>query len=309
MGKYLLKVFYFSLPVLAVFLFIVVIDPYELVNISHLIGTQSKIAVLNRSDEASPRGNMLWKTIHFKREPKSKLIIGDSQGRKIKESIIKEVSGEDYFNYCCEGASYETMVDVFWFAASQVKLEKVVFQVGYANYSANRSYNLFHFGIDITDEPYRYFTTPDILADSYENLLFAITKNRSLVENSYEYQDPADLDSLSEFRLGLFFSDYEYPAKFYAELKKISDYCKDNNIQLSFLVLPVYDRVNEYLKDNGLEVVSPRFKGDMHRLGKTYDFELPSEMTGKRAKFIDYFHPKQPVLDKITREVWGKQNE
>lgn len=308
MVKYLIKGFYFSVPILMLLLFIVVIDPYEFVNVSHLIDSRCKIDVLNRSDAVSPRGNLLWKTIHFKREPKSKLIIGDSQGRKIKESLIKEISGEDYFNYCCEGASFETMIEVFWFAAEQIKLEKVFFQVGFMNYNANRSYNLFHFGKDYIDKPYIYFSTPDILIDSYENLLYAVTKDRSLVENSYEYQNADDLDSLSEFRLGLFFGDYKYPENTYLELKKISDYCKVNDIQLNFIVLPVYNRVKDYLNKNNLDMISFRFKEDMHRLGTTYDFESSNEIMGNRDNFIDYFHPKQHLLDEITREVWGKGN-
>ena len=307
MFRYLRKGLLFSVPILAIVLFIVVVDPYEFVDIVHVINPQSKIDVLNRSDEVSPRGNILWKAVHYKNDPKSKLIIGDSQGRKIKESLINEICGDDYFNYCCEGASFETMIEIFWFATEQTKLETVFFQVGFMNYNASRSYSIFHFGKDMLDKPYQYFTTPDILVDSWMNLRYCISGDRSLVEHSYEYQAKEDLESLSEFRLGLFFGDYKYPDNSYIELKKISDYCKRNNIELNFLILPVYDRTKEYLVENDLAVMSMRFREDMHRLGKTYDFEVFDEFTGVRENFIDYFHPKQHILDDITREVWGEK--
>ncbi len=193
-----MKSLFFIIPILSLVIFIIIIDPYEFVNLVHIINPKSKIEVLNRSDETSPRGNMLWKTIHYKRKPVSKLIIGDSQASGIKDSIIREGCGEDYFNFCIKGASYETMIDVFWFATEQTKLEKVFFQVGFMNYNASRSYNLFHFGKDYLEKPYIYFSTPDIFVDSYMNLLYQITGDRKLVEHPYLSMDMDSLDNLSE---------------------------------------------------------------------------------------------------------------
>jgi hypothetical protein len=309
MIRYFKKGVLFAFPILAVVFFIIVIDPYEFIDIFHVIPPQSKIDVLNRSDATSPRGNMLWKIIHFKREPVGKLIIGDSQGSRIKESLIKEISGKDYFNFCVEGASFETMIDIFWFATEQIKLKEVFFQVGFMNYNANRSYNLFHFGKDYFDKPYIYFTSPKILKDSYVNLLYYKTKNRELVEKSYGYMSEEDLKGLSEFRLKLFFDNYIYPENNYLELKKISNYCIENGIELNFLILPVYVKTLEYIEVQDLKLENLRFKEDMGRLGNVYDYEVLNEQARNRANFIDYFHPKQHILDEITREVWGKENQ
>lgn len=308
MISYLKKCLYFNIPVFTGLLFIVIIDPYEFINISHVISPDLKIEVLNRSDEVSPRGNMLWKTIHFKRNPLSKLIIGDSQGNRTKEELIKEVSGEDYFNFCVEGASFETMIDVFWFATKYANLEEVFFQVGFMNYNASRSYNLSHFGKDYFDNPFTYFSTPDIFRDSYANLRYAITRDRDIVEQSYVFMGIDDLHGLSEKRLKLFFDNYKYPENIYRELKKISDYCIDNDIELNFLILPVYIKTIEYLEENDMMAENNRFKEDMKSLGRIYDFEEYKGITEVREYFIDYFHPKESILDKITREVWGTES-
>ena len=305
MTKYFLKGFYFSIPILAVLLFIVIIDPYEFIGISKVINSKLKIEVLNRSYESAPRGNMLWKTIHYKRKPKSKIIIGDSQASGIKESIIREGCGEDYFNFCIRGASYETMTDIFWFATEQTKLEKVFFQVGFMNYNASRSYNLFHFGKDYLEKPYIYFSTPDIFVDSYMNLLYRITGDRKLVEHPYLSMDVDSLDNLSENRLKLFFNNYRYPENYYLALKKISEYCKANDIELVFLILPIYTKTHEYLEKQGLRLMNLRFKEDIHRLGTVFDYEVLNKQSTNRNNFFDYFHPKQHIIDEITREVWG----
>ncbi len=306
MKKYLRKGFYFSIPVLLCFLFIFIIDPYEFIDISHVINDENKIKILNRHDESSPRGNMLWKIIHFGRKPVKNIIIGDSQGKHIKESLIKEISGKDFFNFCVPGASYETMAKIFWFAAENTKLESVYFQVGFMNYNAIRSYCLYHFAQNYIDKPYLYFTTKEIFFDSFFNLLYQTTKNPKIVENSYEYEEIEVLDKIASKRLELFFSDYIYPQDSYDELKRIADYCKKNNIELKFIILPIYEGTHEYLFSHDLTDTEKKFKDDIKSFGYTYDFDVPGETTRVRENFIDYFHPRDNIIDELTKEIWGQ---
>ncbi len=153
MIKYLIRGFYFCIPILLCFVFIFVIDPYEFINISHVIDPETKVKLIHRGDEPAPRGTMLWKYLHFKREPVKKVIIGDSQGRRIKPELIEEISGEKVFNFCVPGASYETYFDIFWFVTEQTELEKVYFQISFMNYSSARSYNLFYFATGLYSKP------------------------------------------------------------------------------------------------------------------------------------------------------------
>jgi len=304
--NYLKKGLYFSIPVILYFLFIFIIDPYEFVNVFHVIEDDVKIEVLNRCDESSPRGNMLWKVLHFERDPVKNVLIGDSQGKHIKESLIKEFSGKDFYNFCVPGGSYETMSKIFWFAAENVKLESVYFQVGFMNYNAVRSYCLYHFAQDYIDKPYIYFTTKEIFFDSYFNLLYQTTKNPKIVENSYVHEDISVLDKIAIKRLELFFSEYVYPQESYNELKKISEYCKQNDIELNFIILPIYEGTHTYLAEHNLTDMEKRFKTDINSLGYTYDFDVKGEITRTRENFIDFFHPRDFILDELTREIWSK---
>jgi len=306
MKNYLRKGFYFSIPVLLCFLFIFIIDPYEFIDISHVINDENKIKVLNRHDESSPRGNVLWKIIHFGKKPVKNILIGDSQGKHIKESLIKEISGKDFFNFCVPGASYETMAKIFWFAAENTKLECVYFQVGFMNYNASRSYCLYNFAQDYIDKPYLYFTTKEIFFDSFFNLLYQTTKNPKIVENSYVYEEIEVLDKITSKRLELFFSDYIYPEDTYDELKRIADYCKKNDIELKFIILPIYEGTHEYLDSHDLTGMEKKFKDDIKSLGYTYDFDVPGETSRVRENFIDYFHPRDNIIDELTKEIWGQ---
>ncbi|MBM3437125.1 MAG: hypothetical protein FJY07_13025, partial [Bacteroidetes bacterium] len=275
MKRYLLKVTLFLSPVIVCAFLVILVDPYEFINVFHIISEKTKIEVLNRTDESSPRGNLLWKSLHYKRNPKSHIMIGDSQGKNIKSELIKELSGEDVFNYCVAGASFETLFEMFWFAAKQTQLEKVYFQFAFMNYNLDRTYNIFHFAQDYFDNPAKYFTTKEIYYDTFINLLYGLTKNPKLVANTYEFIPQSEINALAEYRLNLFFGNYIYPEKYFKELKRIKEYCDENNIEVVYIVLPTYIAVDEYLRNNNLWEMRETFMQQLRSLGTTIDLDVP----------------------------------
>jgi hypothetical protein len=305
MKKYLFKSFLFTIPIWLGFIFIFLIDPYEFINVSRIIDSESKYQVLRRSDESQPRGHMLWKTTHFERNPVKNILLGDSQGAGFDDSYISEISGEEYYNFCVTGASYETIFKIFWFATDKIKLEKVYFQVGFMNYNALRSYCIFHFAENYFQKPYLYFTTKEILFDSFYNFLYSITENKDLVQHSYEFLDVEKRDERSYEIMQMFFNEYSYPHEYYAELEKISNYCEENNIQLNFIIFPMYDGAKEYIANANLSEMNQRFKDDVKSLGHTYDFDKSTEFTKDRNNFIDYFHPIRSAYVDISNMIWG----
>ncbi len=307
MKKYILRLLLFLSPVFFCFVLIVVVDPYEFFDVFHWVSVEDKKKVMNRNDESSPRGNILWKTIHFKRKPQKNILIGDSQGKNMKVELIKEISGEDVFNYCVAGASFETLFEMFWYAANQIKLEKVYFQVAFMNYNLSRSYNIFYFAKDYLDNPIKYFTTKEIYFDTFVNIDYHLTKNPSLVSNTYEFTPESEMNALADYRLDLFFSNYIYPESYYIELVKIKEYCEANGIELKFIILPTYKAVDEYLAKNNLTGMKERFKNDIKSLALASDLDIPGEIKEDRKNFVDYFHPIQPVLDTLTYEIWAKK--
>lgn len=306
MNRFFIRGFIFSIPFFVCYLFILIIDPYEFINFSHVVNSEDKIKVYWRSNESSPRGSMLWKVVHFGERPEKNIIIGDSQGVEIKDSIIKDVSGKDFYNFCVPGSSYETMFQTFWFAAKKIKLNSVYFQVGFMNYNENRSYDLFHFAQDYFNKPYLYFVSKDILIDSFYNLVYQIDENSKLVQRTDIHDNYEILDKLSAYRLNLFFNDYKYPKKYLLEFKKITDYCKNNNIDIKFIILPTFVETQEYLKENDLLLMRDKFKSDIKSLAYTYDYDIPSNISTKRENFLDYFHLRDQALDELTIKIWSQ---
>ncbi len=308
MKKYLSKILIFSSPIILVIVFIIVIDPYDFINISHVISDSDKIKVLNRSNASEPRGNVIWKYISYRRKPIENLLIGDSQGKYFDTAYIREITGEKYFNFNIPGGSYKTMFSLFWYATKLTKLKNVYFQCGFMNYNAYRDYNLINYGVDLVNNPITYFSNFKFLEDSYYNAYYALTKNEKLVEIYYLKMTLQELDSLAEYRITNMFKKYKYPETYYKELKKITDYCKENDITFRFVITPNYIGLEKYIKKFGLTEDRDRFKSDLKSLAPTIDMEYLDGLSNDRSKYYDYFHCRREYVSRLVDMIWGKTN-
>jgi hypothetical protein len=116
-----------------------------------------------------------------------------------------------------------------------------------------------------------------------------------------------EINRLAQFRLRLFFQNYIYPEAEFEELNKITQYCKENDIELKFIIFPVYKGVDEYLEELNLTEMNQRFKVDIESMSETYDLDT-GYVKNNRDNFFDYFHPRDPVIDLITRHIWCKKD-
>ncbi len=310
MRKFFLEGFFFCLPLTLLFLFIFCIDPYNFFNVSKLVNNDTKVVAINRSNDVEPRGNMLWKVLQFNRKPCPNVVIGNSQGFSIREDLITKITGDEYYNFCVPGASLSTTITTFWYMIKKTKPEKVYLQVSFAlsNATEKRTYDLFHFAKDYIDKPYLYFFNKDIFLDSYYNLKYEIKKDKNTARHIPRLK-PGIKDEISEAELNEVFQTYLYPEKNMLELKRIAAYCRENNIQLEFIIFPCYRRVDEYLSEKGLIEMRDRFRNEINALGKTHDFLTISSINDKETNFIDYFHQTQHITDSLTSLIWQDKKQ
>jgi hypothetical protein len=167
---------------------------------------------------------------------------------------------------------------------------------------------LFHFAQDYINKPYLYFLNKDIFLDSYYSLKYHLDKDKTAAEHIQRLK-PGESDAISEAELKEVFQSYQYPEKNMLELKKITAYCRDNNIQLEFIIFPCYRRVDEYLAEKGLIEMRDRFRNDINALGKTHDFLTISSINNKETNFIDYFHQTQHITDSLTTLIWQDEKQ
>jgi hypothetical protein len=305
--KFLRRILLFFIPFFVIAAAVLIIDPYNYFFSHNFISNAVKFHIINRSAESMPRGNTLWKTIDYKRHPLLNVIIGDSRAYDLDVDKIRNLTGVEFYNFGVPGGNYNSIIETFWYINERNKPERVFIQVGFHNYSASCSYNLMSDARKVCRRPYLFFSRFYFLEESVLDVFYAITK-RPLVSMEQKF-DLATWNGILVNQGESALESMEYPEKYYEELKKISGYCRANNIELNFIIFPDQQDFHDLVKQHSLMDRYAKFKTDMHSLGRVYDFdEFNSELSKKRSNYRDIFHLQHYLIDSCIVENVFKNN-
>lgn len=309
--KFITRIGIFGLLFVLNAIFIIIIDPYNIFFDSNFIDNEIKLLNLNRSDKVMPRGNALWKLTEYSRSPCNNIIIGDSRSRHINVELVKQLSGEDYYNFGIPGGNVNLIRDAFWMADSLANLKNVYIQVGFHNYNKNRDFDICKLVKTYAKNPFKMFFKSWFTIDSYYALLLEVApKYRDILhktQENVEANNKSNWDEVMQRQGYSVLNDYEYPQHFYIELSKIAQYCKLNKINLSFIIFPNHPHFFNIISELNLEDERARFKSDIYGLANTFDFNVENSITRNQDLFVDLYHTKHFVTDSLTKFVWGSQ--
>lgn len=298
MNETLKKLIVFLSPFILITLVTYFVDPYDLFNTFHLIKDETKIMCINRTDASSPRGNLLWRTLKFQRNPTPNILLGTSKMGEISDQSLDKYFRGGATNLAFGGANYRTINDLFWMATNTTRLENVIIQTDFNTYNAFANANLYDPVQKIIDKPSNYFFNFNIVNDAIALLYFLITKNEGFVHRSYKYK----LDFFSGTQTNLLdgvFKNHVYPEQFHEDLSNISDFCRKENINLIFYIAPDYYAVKDYIKDNNIEDEYNRFRSDITALGTTVDMNNGIPFSYNKENYLDFFHVKFELTDSL----------
>lgn len=297
MKKLIVRLLIFGIPLYVYILAMVLVDPYNYFNISNLIDSNAKKEISYKLNYC------IWKSIEFKRQPNPNILLGDSRVAGINTDEIKKDAHASFYNFAYGGATLPEIIDTFWFADRQVKLKIVYIGIGFNFYNARVSRNRFIEAKDISNNLLYYFTNRNVW-QSFFSLVFkrvakvdvGIGKVRSDKDVFWHHQ--LNVSAVN------YYKRYLYPKEYYLELKKISDYCKINNIKLVFIVPATHLDLQDIVGKYGLDAAHSRFIYDLIELGDVYDFDYPNDFTRNKNNFSDPFHPHERNF--MFLEVWER---
>lgn len=298
MKRAIYKLVLFLSPFILISLFEFFVDPYNLFNISHLITNEVKIKCLNRTRATSPRGNILWKTIEFERNPTPNLILGDSRLVDVSTTCIEKRIGGKVTNIAVPAGNYRTIIDLFWMTAKKIKLENVIIETGFTQYHALRNFDLYGPARKIIDKPINFFFNWTYLKDSFSVLYYSITNDIQ------SYKDYEDNWEFADKAMSNLFSNYFYPKESYKELVKISEFCKKEKINIIYVIAPDYYELHNIIKSFNLENEYNRFKADIGALGTTIDLDNGEPFSFNKDNYSDYFHIKANIADTLVSMIF-----
>ncbi|MBN1415997.1 MAG: hypothetical protein JW973_12910 [Bacteroidales bacterium] len=304
--KFLSRIGLFSIPFFVIASAVFIIDPYNYFFSHNFISDEVKFHVINRSAESMPRGNTLWKMIKFKKHPVPNVIIGESRAYDLNVDKIRKITNLAYYNFGVPGGNYNSIIETFWYANEIIKLERVYIQVGFHNYSADCSYNLMSDAQKVCKRPYLFFSRFYFFEESVLDFYYSITKKS--LDPEEEKFNLKTWNTILENQGESYLKSMKYPEKYYRELKKISDYCKVNDIELNFIIFPDQQDFHDLILKHSLVDMYNKFKADMKSLGRVYDLdEFYSAISKKRSNYRDIFHLQHYLIDTyVVENVWRK---
>jgi hypothetical protein len=307
MQRFLKRLFVFLIPFSIYAIIVITIDPYNYFFRKNFITDKIKVHVINRNPKAMPRGNTLWKYIDFKRHPCKNIIIGDSRAYDLNVSVIKKITGQEYFNFGVPGGNYNSIFETFWYITSVIKPEKIYIQVSFHTYSKSSDYNLVADAKTVIAEPYLFFTRGYFFQEAILDVYYTFTgiPDRDMKKEAFnESRWNETLMKQGDNSL----LKMVYPPDYYVELKKISAYCKNQNIELAFIIFPDQQDFHDLVLKHSLTNEYIQYKNDINSLGKLYDFDKPdSNLSRNRNNYRDIFHLNLDLINSdIIPVIWNE---
>lgn len=233
--------------------------------------------------------------IEFKNNPKNYILFGDSRGDILKAKYFKN---QNFYNFSYGGGSLYEEIDSFWYAAKLVKLEKVILSISFEMFNLYENKNLAEEAKTTIDTPYKYYMSFFTSKVSLMNLYSTIFNKKINVENPNMNKEEFWSYQINYSKR--FYQKYKYPTKLVDKIKLIAEYCDQNNIELSFFIPPghtdLIDQMNKYNRSEERK----RFKKDLRKIGKVYDFDFKNEFTQNKENFGDPFHISAANAQKIA---------
>ncbi|MFM9986438.1 MAG: hypothetical protein ACKVOK_14455 [Flavobacteriales bacterium] len=292
MGRLIKKIALFSIPVLLWMCFVIALDPFNRIQWSAAFSNETK------EEKIKPINSVLFNMSEYRNNPTPVVFIGDSRTKALPASLYTQQTGLPSFNLHSNAAKLNEMVELFWFASRQTKLQKVYLGVNFNLYNQYAYANRIEGSEALLQNPLLYMFNRSVAESCF------ILAGMKAMKNHEPEMGREDFWKYNiETKAVHFYGKYQYPEKLFGELDSMAAYCRQNAIELTFLILPHHAEMRSRVADFGLTAEEIRFKSDMAKLAPTIDYDYPNEITSNREQFGDPIHYKSAIGELIVREL------
>ena len=304
MREILHKLLLFLSPFMVISLFTLMVDPYNLFNISTIVSDEIKIECLDRNNNVTIRAYATWRTLNFLSDPTPNIILGDSRIAYISDTLFEEKLGGKVSNLAIPLGNIKTIIELFWMAASSTELENIIVQINFNRYNHAVNDDLLLPVRQLIEKPYSYFFNAKYVKDSFAVFFSSLKKNNQFA-NRMKPQIVDDWKFSEQSIIRNFkYPGYIYPQNYYDELKKISTFCLNEDINLLFVITPNYYDVHQYIESFNLENEYERFKTDLRSLGTTIDLDDGLPISYDDDMYADHFHFQPHLADTLISLIY-----
>jgi hypothetical protein len=294
--KLIIRLLLLTAPLIACGVFVLYVDPFNYFHWFKGIPLDSKKAIVYKDDR------IWWNAIEYSHAPSPYFIIGDSRADLISTERLSEKTGRRYMHLSASACKINEMADLFWFANSRSKPESVYIVIHF------NVYNHYAFsdrvaGVEaIIRNPLLYLYNRHVIRTAV-----VILKSVFLAGKARSSGPPRDKAGFWAWSLEHWpeqqYGKWKYPAEGYEKLRRVSDFCRQQNIRLTFIIAPSHVDYQKKADQFGLGGEMIRFKKDVSSLSTTVDFDFASDLTRNPDNFKDPVHVKESVADTLMDEI------
>ncbi len=263
------------------------------------------------------------------------IILGNSMMANLNEDYIEEVSGIDYDVLAYGGAALNESIDEFWYAAEHCELERAV--IGLSFYTLNNDYESggrFESTVELAENPLKFVGEFSYWVDAADNLKVICSRALASIAKKPELEiipdDPSSMRSANTNAAFVRYNDegkrqdiidyaalisdlygnYGMNSDYCNELRKIADYCDENGIELTFVIM----NCNKIIWDNviykyDIQLYMDFYKNELKSIAKVYDFEFDNEFAANDEVFLDGFHLIRDEKLRLIRVIFGGEKD
>ena len=231
------------------------------------------------------------------------LILGDSKLTLLDTERISNISKEKYLNLSYGGCALEESILEFWYIVNRLNIKKVIFELDF--HALNNNWRM-----DRISKYYELSYIDLIKAycfDYYNNRLM-LESVRSAVKNlKEENADREDKVRNGILNLEKELESYEINKEAVADLQRINEYCKNKNIELTYLSPPLYSGVNNLVEKNRylireINMIKEKFSNEGIVI---YDMQMPSSLSYMDSDWTDASHFTGRIMRQVEDNIVG----
>jgi hypothetical protein len=298
MNKFLRDIAFLGLPLVTWAFFVILIDPFNYFGFSSLISKEKK------EQNPSKVNPLLYNVIDLHHDPSEYIIIGDSRIGLLPLNEIEKNSGKKYKKLILNGAKLNEIFDLIYLANSEKKLKHLVVGINFSMFN-EFAYNDRVKNVEgIVKNPLKYIYNRNVAQVCYYlmkavvigeniNTIPSITKEEywSYIIENIAYQ---------------WYGKYKYSEKLKNGLLTLDFFAQENNIKLTFIIVPHNREFHNRLVEFGLSEEEKKFKTIMKNLNATViDYDFENEITENKNYFVDPYHSNDEVGHLIANEIWN----
>ncbi|MFK8030362.1 MAG: hypothetical protein AB8G18_08975 [Gammaproteobacteria bacterium] len=261
-----------------------------------------------KSDVALKMHYPLYKSLEYRQQPATTVILGDSRANALKSSYFADLGRSDVYNMAYGGGTAAEIIDSFWYIQNIGVVKNVWIGLPFNLFNPSSSSSRFREVESLREKALPYYLSTLVTKAS------VLTAGSALAGKALKSEAPdMNKEQFWSSQLGVttskHYGNWQEPTELKQALIDVARYCRDNNIKLMFFIPPTHVDLQNKIDEFGLRDEYQAYLDFLGQMAPVYDFDFPNTTTRNKELFKDPYHANQEVNQNIAKWLLRGEDE